>query len=176
MSFLLLNRREARSLSAELRTNKNQFMRLRRAIFSLYLGASASLGVISLFQMGIVKRLPDPDFPNFDADRVNSSPEAYSILSAPDGALAVASYAGTLALVGMGTPDRAERYPVLPLAMAAKIGVDVLNATRLAVDEWKKHRSFCSWCLLAVTATLAAAPLALPEGRAAWQQFIKQHR
>jgi hypothetical protein len=52
----------------------------------LYLGASASLGLLSLYQRGLVKRLPEPKLPKFNTDAINSSAEAYSIVSTPDGA------------------------------------------------------------------------------------------
>jgi hypothetical protein len=55
--------------------------------------------------------------------------------------------------------------------MAVKIGLDTLNAARLAVNEWRKHRSLCSWCLVAVGATFAAAPFAIREARAAWKEL-----
>ena len=174
MSFLFLGKRQARSLSSDLRYSHHPFMKSRRAIFALYLGAGASLGTISLYQMGVLKHLPEPKLPKFNAERVNSSPEAYAILSAPDGVLGFASYAATMALVAMGASDRVERNPALPLVMAVKIGVDALNATRLAVDEWKNHRSFCSWCLLAVAATFAAVPLAIPESNEALKRLKKR--
>src|SRR5207248_5161885 len=32
-----------------------------------------------------------------------------------------------------------------------------------------RHRRFCSWCLVATAATLAAVPLVVPDVRAAWR-------
>jgi uncharacterized membrane protein len=171
MKLLLLDTPSARALSKDLRNDNSPYLKSRRAILALYLGASASLGLISLYQLGLIKHLPEPRLPRLNAEAVNSSPEAYSILSMPDGVLGIASYAATLALVAMGPSDRARRYPVLPLAMTAKICVDAANAARLAMKEWKKQASFCSWCLLAVGATLAAVPLALPEGKAAFRRL-----
>jgi hypothetical protein len=57
--------------------------------------------------------------------------------------------------------------PWLPLALAGKVAFDVLQAAKLTRDQWAKHRAFCSWCLLAAGATLAMAPLVVPEARAA---------
>lgn len=175
MSVLILDKRKAQSLSSDLRKSRDGFMRSRRAIFALYLGASASLGVISLFQMGIAKRLPEPKLPRFDSEVVNSSPEAYSIMAVPDAVLGLASYAGTLALVASGASDRAGRHPALPLAMTAKMAIDVFNAARLVINEWTTYRSVCSWCLVTAAATFAAAPLAFPESRTAWKNCQGRH-
>ncbi len=42
------------------------------------LTAMGSMGLISLYQLGIVKYLPDPPLPGFDSDKVDAAPEAYS--------------------------------------------------------------------------------------------------
>jgi hypothetical protein len=55
----------------------------------------------------------------------------------------------------------------LPLALAAKVGLDALVAGKLTVDQWTKHRAFCSWCLLGAGASFASAPLVVREARAA---------
>ena len=171
MGFFLLEKHRASELSSELRYGDHPYLRSRRVIFGLCSAAAATLGVIALYQMGILKHLPKAPLPMMDAEKINSSPEAYSKLSTPDAALGVASYAVTMVLAAMGPSDRAQRYPLVPLAMAGKLGLDALNAGRLAVNERRKHRSLCSWCLVAVGATFAAAPFAIGEAREAWNEL-----
>lgn len=155
------------TLSAELRQGAGAHLRARRWTAGLSLAAMASMGLISLYQMGIIKHLPEPPLPGFNADKVDAAPEAYKMLSMPDAVLGLGSYAATLGLAAMGGEDRAGTQPWIPLALAAKVAVDVSQASRLTVDQWTKQRAFCFWCLTASAATCATVPFVLPEARAA---------
>ncbi|RUL88022.1 vitamin K epoxide reductase family protein [Tautonia sociabilis] len=159
----------ARVLSRQLRTGSGRFLSNRRTIAGLALGAAGSMGLISLYQMGLIEHLPEPPLPWLDADRVDAAPEAYQRmgLPMPDAALGLVSYGTTVALAAMGGADRTTEQPWIPLAMAAKVGVDAVQAAKLTWEQWAEHRAFCSWCLLAAGLTFAAVPLAIPEARAA---------
>lgn len=154
-----------KALSRTLRKSTRDAMKKRRGVLALSLTAAGSMGLIALYQMGVIEHLPDPPLPHFDADTVDASEEAYAYFSAPDGALGLASYAATAVLAAAGGPDRARSTPWLPILAAAKTGIDAAAAAKLTVDQWTKHRAFCGWCLLAAGATFAAVPLALPEAR-----------
>ncbi len=158
---------QARALSHELRTGRDAHLQRRRGVVALSLLAAASMGVVTLYQMGIIRHLPELPLPKLDADKVDASAEAYAKLETPDAVLGLGSYAATMTLAAMGAADRARTQPWLPLALAAKVGFDVLQAGKLTVDQWTKHRAFCSWCLLAAAATFAMAPLVVPEAREA---------
>ncbi len=166
---ILLNQAEAAALSRELRTGSGGALRRRRAIVALSAVSLASMTVISLYQTGVIPHLPEPPLPGLDADKVDGSPEAYAILSTPDAALGAVSYAATLALAAMDGADRAQDAPWIPLALAAKVGGDAVAAAKLTLDQWRKQKTFCSWCLAAAAATFACVPLAVPEARAAWR-------
>jgi uncharacterized membrane protein len=154
-------------LSRQLRRGTGAFLRQRRGILGCSLAAAGAMGLIALYQMGLLRHLPEPPLPHFDADKVDASGEAYAWLSTPDGVLGLANYAVTAVLAAAGGRDRARRRPWLPLALAAKTGADALQAGRLSIDQWTQHRAFCFWCLGAAAATFAAAALAVPEARAA---------
>ena len=47
------------------------------AFFNRLLAAAGSMGLIALYQMGIIRHLPEPPFPMLDADKVDASSEAY---------------------------------------------------------------------------------------------------
>lgn len=171
MSFLVKSPSAARALSRTLREGDGPFLSDRRRITALMLGASASMGLIAAYQMGLIRHLPDPPLPYFDADKVDASAQAYRYGSAPDGTWGLLNYAATLVLAAMGGADRAERHPWLPLALAAKVGADAAGAAKLTADQWTKHRAFCGWCLAAAGATFAAVPAVLPEAKAAWRRL-----
>lgn len=171
MSLFIMSRSAARTLSRTLREGAGPFLAERRRVAALMLGASASMAVIAAYQMGLIRYLPDPPLPHFDADEVDASAQAYRYGSAPDGTWGLLSYAATLVLATMGGADRAERYPVIPLALAAKVGVDAAGAAKLTIDQWTKHRAFCAWCLAAAGATFAALPAVVPEAKAALRRL-----
>jgi short-subunit dehydrogenase/uncharacterized membrane protein len=155
---------KAARLSTELRkTRGDTDLSHRRGIVALSLVASASMGLIALYQMGLIRHLPEPPLAMMDADKVDASAEAYQRFSMPDAVLGFGSYAATMALAAMGGRNRVKEMPWIPLALAAKIAFDVVNAAKLSIDQWTKHRAFCFWCLVAASATFATAPLATAE-------------
>jgi uncharacterized membrane protein len=157
----------AAELGRDLREGTEPFLRKRRAVVGLSLVSAGSMGLIALYQMGILKHLPDFGVRGFDSRKVNGSPQAYSYFETPDAALGLASYAATIVLAAAGPHDRARRRPWIPLAMAGKAAIDAAAAGKLTVDQWTKHRAFCAWCLIAAAATFAVLPLAIPEAREA---------
>jgi len=158
------SKHSATELSRELRGDNTAELQRRRQIVGLSLVASASMALITLYQTGIIKHLPEPPLPFLDADRVDASAEAYEKFHTPDAALGLASYAMTTVLAAMGGKKRA---PWIVLALAGKLGFDALNALKLTIDQPVKYRAFCFWCLIAASATFASAPLVVPELRQA---------
>ncbi|MDP9384008.1 MAG: vitamin K epoxide reductase family protein [Actinomycetota bacterium] len=163
--------RAAESISDDLRLGTGGHLPARRRQAALLLLASASLGVVSLYQLGLIEHLPEPPLPFLDADAVDASGEAYAFGLTPDGTLGSASAAVSLALVGMGGADRARDRPLVPLLAAAKLGLDALGGLYLTAEQASRHRRFCSWCLLAAGAQAAAFPAALPEAREALRRL-----
>ena len=72
-------------LSHELRKARTPDLKRRRWIVGLSLLGAAMGQVVSLYQMGIVKRLPDPPRGPFNATKVDASDYAYSRFRSPDG-------------------------------------------------------------------------------------------
>jgi uncharacterized membrane protein len=158
-------------LSRALREGDEPFLKKRRWVVGLALINIAVMGAISLFQMGILKHVPEVHLPGEDADRINGSAQAYGILQTPDAVLAIVSYAATAALAAMGPPDRAKTLPWAALGMGVKALADAAFAVRLLIDQPTKYKAYCTWCVTGALATLAAVPLVLPEARAAWRNL-----
>ena len=175
MSFFYLGEHEALQLSSELRSSTTRAMKNRRVVIGLSLMATGALGIVAAYQIGVLKHVPEPELPLLDADKVDSSAEAFQKLSTPDAFVGMASYGVTMVLAAMGGPRRARLHPFVPLALAAKVAFDVANAGKLAVDQWTKHKAFCSWCMLAAAATFATAPFVVPEAKEALDA-VRRHR
>lgn len=154
-------------LSRELRLGSGRFLQMRRKTLGLSLLAAGAMAPISLYQMGILGHLPEPPLPRLNADAVDAAPEAYEILATPDAVLGLVSFGVTAWLAAAGGADRLESKRWIPLALAGKVAIDAANGLRLSIDQWTKHREFCSWCLLAAGASWATLPFVVPEARAA---------
>ena len=161
----------ARKLSEDLRHGRGEFLAQRRWAALLSLTTISSMMLITLYQFGILKHLPEPPLPKLDADKVNGSEQAYSMLALPDAVLGLGSYAATLGLVAMGGHERARTHPWMPLALAGKVLVDAIQTGKLTRDSWVKHRAFSIYSLVAAAATLATLPLVAPEAAAAFRSW-----
>lgn len=170
--FIEVETRQPAMLSYQLREGSGRFLAQRRVVIGLSLMATTALSLISLYQMGLIKRLPEPPLPRFNAGKVNRSEEAYRWLEMPDAFLGLGSYAATMALAAMGGPNRAQERPWIPLALAAKVGLDTALAGFQVVMQARKLHTYCSWCLLTSAATLGSLPLVLPEARAALRRLL----
>lgn len=161
-------------LSGDLREGSGAFLKHRRGIVSLSFFSAGVMGGIALFQMGVIKKIPEPQWPKFNAEKVNGSAEAYSHLATPDALLGLVNYGITACLAGAGAQHRWKTHRWIPLGMAGKTLMDAALAGTLTVDQWTKHRAFCFWCLLTTAATFAALPLAIPETKAAIRRLTGQ--
>ena len=170
MELIQRDPQKAEALGFSLRNDARKSLQRRRGIFGLLLTATASMSVVASYQLGMIKRLPDP-LPGFDSSKVTSSAKAYALLETPDAVLAIGSYAASMALVAAGSPDRAIGHPLLPIALATKVGFDAAVGIKYALGEWSKNRRLCFWCMVATCAAIASIPLAIPEARTALKRL-----
>jgi uncharacterized membrane protein len=157
-----------RQLSRELREGAGGHLPARRWIVGLSLVGTAMGAIVSLYQTGIVRTLPDPPVSIFDSARVDASDYAYKRLQTPDALMMVVSYGITAWLAGAGGQRRADSMPWLPLAMGAKIVGDALTALELGREEWAENEALCFYCQVATLCSLASAVIAWPELKRAW--------
>lgn len=161
----------AERVSDDLRRGTGSFLEQRRRIAGLTSLAGFALGVVGLYQFGLLRRVPEPPLPIFDAGAVDASGEAYQQLKTPDAALGLVSVGITLALAGAGDRDRVRTAPWIPLLLAGKTAADAASGLILTAEQLTKHRKLCSWCTIAAIAQAATLPIALPEARAALRQL-----
>ena len=150
-------------LSRELREGQSPELTNRRWIIGLSLLGAAAGQIVTLYQTGIIKRLPDPPIPYVDSNKVNASDYAYKRLNTPDAVMMIVTYGLTAWLAAAGGKDRARKQPWLPIALGAKILADVGTNLQLASEEWAENKAFCAYCQTASALSIASAALAVPE-------------
>lgn len=165
---------DPQQLSRELREGNSPDLQRRRQIIGLSMVGATMGQLVSLYQTGIIKHLPDPPVSIFDADRVDSSEYAYKRLDTPDGLMMITTYAITAWLAGAGGENRAQTNPWLPIAMGAKIAVDVATNLKLASEEWQENKALCEYCQVASLASIASLAIAAPEIITAFQTLMGQ--
>lgn len=70
-------------------------LKRRRKVIALSALGLADFSIISLYQTGVIKKLPDLPFDIFDSNKVNASPDAY-IMGVPDGPVSAIVYASAV--------------------------------------------------------------------------------
>lgn len=105
-----------RELSRDLRLATDPDLRRRRWLVGISLAGVAIGQIVTLYQTGILRRLPDPPVGPFNSERVNASDYAYKRLQVPDAVLMIGTYAVTAGLAAAGGPtgpsnSRSCRWP-----------------------------------------------------------------
>lgn len=153
-------------LRAELQQSTAPSLRRRRAIVGVSLAGMAAMAGVSLLQGGLMRHLPDPPVRGFDSDRVNSSDLAYR-LGVPDGAVSLASLAMNVPAALFGGADRAERYPLVPLALGMKAAIEAVVSAWYLYQMPAREKAWCGYCIVGALSSFAVLGLAIPEALAA---------
>lgn len=123
---------------------------------------------ISLYQSGIIRRLPDLPFRIFNTNKVNASEKAYA-LGLPDGTLGASLFALNMVLATAGGSSRTGRKPVYDLLLGGSILANAGGAVEYLFNMTTKQKKVCLYCLagagISFTSLKLIAPDALKAGR-----------
>ncbi len=145
-------------------------LRRRRAIIAVSLAGMTGMSLVSLFQTGVVKHLPELPLPGFDSDKVNGAAAAYR-WGVPDATLAAMGCALNLPIAATGGEDRAREQPVVPLLAALKGALDAAIAARYLYEMPTKRGAWSSYSILAALVDWTVFGLTLPEARRALAEW-----
>jgi uncharacterized membrane protein len=148
----------------ELRHGDSHSLRRRRRIAALAALGAVDFAIISLYQLGFIRHLPDPPGRIFDSDRVNSSRTAYA-LGVPDGPLGLGLYALTLILAGAGGTARSGRRRILDVLLGGAVAAGAVGASKYLWDMVRHQERACPYCLVGAAVNFAMVPLAIRELR-----------
>lgn len=155
--------RDPQDLRWELQCSEAKDVRIRRAIVGMSLIGMASMAIVSLYQTGLLKHLPDPPMEGFDSDQVNASNTAYH-WGVPDGTVSMTSHAADVAFAAFGEAHRAEKQPWVPLFLTGKKAVEAWVAGRYLFYEMPfVEKAWCGYCITDACMHLGTFVLSIPE-------------
>ena len=152
-------------LRRALQEDASEDMALRRAITVVSLVGITSMAIVSLFQMGAIKHLPDPPTrrPNWRSDQVNSSDEAYG-WGMPDAPLTVFAHGANMSFAAAGPPNRWRDRPWLPILATLSAAVQAAVAAKYLFYQMPRvEKAWCPYCIVDALTHFATLALTLPE-------------
>lgn len=158
-------------LREELQEGDTPDLHRRRGIVAFSLIGMASMAAVSLYQMGLIRHLPDLPLSRFDSDRVNASDTAYQF-GVPDGTLTLAGHATNTAMAAFGGKGRMAEQPWVPIAASGKAAIEAAIAAKYLFYEMPVvENKWCGYCIVDALMHICTLVLTLPEAAQALHSF-----
>ena len=145
-----------------LRNNSTESLARRRKMGLLSAIGLIDFAVISLYQMGVIRHLPDFPAKVFDSDSVNASRKAYA-MGLPDGTTGAIMYSVNLALLSAGGTRETGRPKWLSYIIGGSVIAGAVGALDYLYDMTFKQKKICPYCVTGALVNLSLVPLAIKE-------------
>jgi uncharacterized membrane protein len=159
------------AISRTLRTDRNPALRSKRRIVALSALGLLDFSIISLYQTGVIKHLPDLPGKLFDSDYVNASDEAYQ-LGAPDAPISAVIYGLTMVLATVGGTEKTGRHPAFDLLLGTALLANAGGAANYLVNMVTKQKKVCLYCVAGAAINFASLAVAWPDIRDGVRRFF----
>ena len=150
------------AISKSLRTDNTEALRRKRKIVGLSALGLLDFSLISLYQSGVIKHLPDLPGNLFDSDYVNGSDEAYQ-LGAPDAPVSAMVYALNMVLATAGGTSKTGRHPAFDLLLGASLVANAGGAANYLINMITKQKKVCLYCVAGAAINFTALAVAWPD-------------
>lgn len=144
-----------------LRTGHSEDLDRRRKVIGLSALGLVDFSIISMYQTGVIKSLPDLPFEVFDSNKVNASEDAYRF-GAPDGPISAVAYAATMVLASAGGDEQTGRKPVLDVALGATVAGNAVGGIFYLYKMIFVQKKICLYCVTGAAINIASAVIAAP--------------
>lgn len=152
---------DAIAIKNELRNGHSEDLDRRRKVIGLSALGLVDFSIISLYQTGVIKKLPDIPLPIFDSNKVNAAQDAYRF-GAPDGPISAVAYAATMVLASAGGSEKAERSPAFDVALGAVVAGNAAGAVYYLYNMIFKQKKICLYCVTGAAINIASAIIIAP--------------
>lgn len=129
--------------------------------------AIATLIPVSLYQLRVLRTLPDPPLALFDSVRITNSKAAHPF-GIPDGPLGLASFGITLTLIVLEP-----KSPNLCKPLGLKLTADAIAAAANGLRQVIQFRKLCSWCTATSLSAMLMAYVGRQQIRNAWSALAE---
>ncbi|WP_299762111.1 vitamin K epoxide reductase family protein [uncultured Pontibacter sp.] len=133
------------SVIDKIREDKSAATEKRREIAAWAAVGLVDFSLISLLQMGYVRKLPDLPGDVFDTVKVNTSKDAV-IMGMPDGVISLGAYAATMFLAMAGTRFK-KRSKLIDLALGGIVLGQALGAAQYLYKMAFVQKKMCVYCV-----------------------------
>lgn len=164
---------DAKKIKQALRKETSSVLDRKRKIVLLSAIGLVDFSLISLYQTGVIRKLPDVPGKIFDSNQVNASSKAYA-LGMPDGPLSAVAFAAIMALATVGGSEKSGRHPVFDVLMGATILGNAAGAAEYLIDMIVNQKKACLYCLLGAGLSFASLKLATPDVIRSAKKWWKQ--
>lgn len=155
-----------------LRNGNESDLAKRRKVILLSAIGLIDFSIISLYQTGIIKHLPDIPHRLFDSDYVNASEDAYQF-GAPDGPISATAYAAALVLASAGGSQKTGRKPSLDLALGAVLAGNAMGGVYYLHNMIFKQKKICLYCMAGAAINIASLFIMAPAVLRSAKQLLK---
>lgn len=137
---------EVNDVKDELRYNASHELTKKRELAVLSSIGLLDFIIISLYQLGVIKMLPDVPVKYFDSNYVNASKEAYK-MGVPDGPVSACVYALILLLIGVKGTKRTGRGSIWDVLLGGAILANAAGALDYLRVMIFKQKKICLYCI-----------------------------
>jgi uncharacterized membrane protein len=149
------------AIRQELLNGTGEDLQKRRKIVTLSALGLLDFAVISLYQAGVIKRLPELPFPVFDSNKVNAAPDAYQ-MGAPDATISAWIYSTNMVLATVGGTEHSGRKPIHDVLLGATIAANAAGALYYLFNMTFYQKKICPYCIAGAAINLASAVIMRP--------------
>lgn len=144
-----------------LRNGGSEDLDRRRKLSLLSALGLVDFSMISLYQTGLLRHLPDLPFAVFDSDKVNGSTSAYQ-MGVPDGPVSLLTYALNMVLAAAGGDDQADRSPMFDVALGGVVAGNAIGAAYYLYNMVAKQKKVCLYCVTGALINFASVAVIAP--------------
>ncbi len=146
--------KENSSVIDKIRNDSSVATQQRRDIATLAALGLLDFSLISLFQMGSIKKLPDLPGKIFDTQKVNSSKDAV-IFGMPDGVISLGAYTATMGLA-LAAMRFKKQSRILDVALGGVLIGQAAGAAHYLVNMTTVQKKACLYCIAGAVINFAA--------------------
>ena len=144
-----------------LRNEQSDDLNRRRKVILLSALGLVDFSLISLYQTGVIRHLPDIPHPLFASDEVNAAKDAY-LFGVPDGPVSAVVYGLTMVLAAAGGSGKAARTPIFDAALGATVAGNAIGALYYMQNMIFKQKKICLYCVAGAAINIASAIIIAP--------------